>query len=125
MTGIVLCEDKNTQISTHTSLAGRDKVCFLSTAHAVISTHTSLAGRDGEKQRKEKTGWKFLLTRPSRDVTKSNRVEKSHADISTHTSLAGRDCYLIHVHFIINVISTHTSLAGRDNLLSDLITALA
>ena len=33
----------------------------------------------------------FLLTRPSRDVTKSERYNSLFSVISTHTSLAGRD----------------------------------
>ena len=34
---------------------------------------------------------KFLLTRPSRDVTLENVCKMLEALISTHTSLAGRD----------------------------------
>ena len=36
---------------------------------AFISTHTSLAGRDPEKRRFLRISFRFLLTRPSRDVT--------------------------------------------------------
>ena len=55
-------------ISTHTSLAGRDVAYLAVKYRLLISTHTSLAGRDSELG--------------------------SFADdaiISTHTSLAGRD----------------------------------
>ena len=78
-------------ISTHTSLAGRDRV-KIPTGHLIdISTHTSLAGRDHNRQQ--------------------NIIR---LQISTHTSLAGRDVfrYCNPIHFCI---STHTSLAGRDS----------
>ena len=39
--------------------------------HYNISTHTSLAGRDNEGNSAEESLKKFLLTRPSRDVTHS------------------------------------------------------
>ena len=56
-------------ISTHTSLAGRDANAADSVVAIRISTHTSLAGRDQQA------------------------ILKSDSDfISTHTSLAGRDC---------------------------------
>ena len=56
----------------------------------------------------------FLLTRPSRDVTKPALPVICTACISTHTSLAGRDGDPGAVHEG-DQISTHTSLAGRDN----------
>ena len=77
-------------ISTHTSLAGRDKKRLVYERYGIISTHTSLAGRDGSVER---------------------RIRKDA--ISTHTSLAGRDCLCTRSQ-ALQTISTHTSLAGRD-----------
>ena len=57
--------------------------------------------------------YKFLLTRPSRDVTKQLRDKILISLISTHTSLAGRDAIALAVEQE-KEISTHTSLAGRD-----------
>ena len=57
------------KISTHTSLAGRDQRLEQSHDVAFISTHTSLAGRDQIAHRTMLTPPRFLLTRPSRDVT--------------------------------------------------------
>ena len=37
-----------------------------------ISTHTSLAGRDDREMVDERMEYKFLLTRPSRDVTSTS-----------------------------------------------------
>ena len=78
----------------------------------------------------------FLLTRPSRDVTREREQLVAAWRISTHTSLAGRDGALIarrksKALFLLTrpsrdvtftawqdggatQISTHTSLAGRD-----------
>ena len=56
-----------------------------------ISTHTSLAGRDKISFRLIETFFIFLLTRPSRDVTDTQPSISAQASISTHTSLAGRD----------------------------------
>ncbi len=56
---------------------------------------------------------KFLLTRPSRDVTDQYNTGMYNGMISTHTPLAGRD--ELWKRFGRNVkISTHTPLAGRD-----------
>ena len=63
----------NHGISTHTPLAGRDQRIFLLSRQRIISTHTPLAGRD-------------FLGRCRCDV-----------GISTHTPLAGRDRYILHV----------------------------
>ena len=61
----------------------------------------------------DKPVYGFLLTRPSRDVTKIAPKDSSAEQISTHTSLAGRD--VNHpFHKNKSHISTHTSLAGRD-----------
>ena len=80
-----------------------------------ISTHTSLAGRDKIRQNAVENQSKFLLTRPSRDVTFHNyRIELVLPYISTHTSLAGRDGTGRDKRFPDFYISTHTSLAGRD-----------
>ena len=108
-----------------------------------ISTHTPLAGRDNEHNccgglyvrflltrpsrdvtRNTGTGHKkikFLLTRPSRDVTASLFCVFNASQISTHTPLAGRD-HLSKVFYRLYNISTHTPLAGRDSfqLLPDL-----
>ena len=57
-------------ISTHTSLAGRDKLLYQRFPPNIrISTHTSLAGRDPSFSHNSLVLCKFLLTRPSRDVT--------------------------------------------------------
>ena len=57
------------QISTHTSLAGRDAKQKAEKADKKISTHTSLAGRDETGAFFMQKNDRFLLTRPSRDVT--------------------------------------------------------
>ena len=104
--------------------------------HLHISTHTSLAGRDHSFSGRRNPIRKFLLTRPSRDVTPilssdsfvilflltrpSRDVTHVLADdlprfqISTHTSLAGRDSENFSSWQGLT-ISTHTSLAGRDS----------
>ena len=56
---------------------------------------------------------RFLLTRPSRDVTEISRENLLDFKISTHTPLAGRDMHQIAVEVYLQ-ISTHTPLAGRD-----------
>ena len=56
---------------------------------------------------------KFLLTRPSRDVTPTVTQVTVTGAISTHTSLAGRDPEDPDGPGGLQ-ISTHTSLAGRD-----------
>ena len=80
--------------------------------------------------------FKFLLTRPSRDVTPSIRKHGAYMTISTHTPLAGRDrrgrtsrrrpqtflltrpsrdvTTTVDDSSLIFKISTHTPLAGRD-----------
>ena len=78
-------------ISTHTPLAGRDRLHFAAVLIVFISTHTPLAGRD------------YPSSSRSQDFV-----------ISTHTPLAGRD---MSIHTSIargDGISTHTPLAGRD-----------
>ena len=57
---------------------------------------------------------KFLLTRPSRDVTFFRSLPFSAITISTHTPLAGRDRLFVTCLSSSNIISTHTPLAGRD-----------
>ena len=84
-----------------------------SSADPTISTHTPLAGRDANAFFPLEAYIKFLLTRPSRDVTEWNRAELETAVISTHTPLAGRDTNIIRKNTSIG-ISTHTPLAGRD-----------
>ena len=56
-----------------------------------ISTHTPLAGRDVIREDTEDVTYRFLLTRPLRDVTQFNRSGWDSRRISTHTPLAGRD----------------------------------
>ena len=58
------------EISTHTSLAGRDIIGFIHIYMVYISTHTSLAGRDA-----------------------AGYTAHGRSAISTHTSLAGRGCH--------------------------------
>ena len=56
---------------------------------------------------------RFLLPRPSRDVTEKCMSKEIDAEISTPTPLAGRD--IIHIPIIRGkLISTPTPLAGRD-----------
>ena len=81
-------------ISTHTSLAGRDDWKFWGLRKDWISTHTSLAGRDFWLFVMIVLWIRFLLTRPSRDVTFFDHKSIQNRVISTHTSLAGRD-YLL------------------------------
>ena len=56
---------------------------------------------------------RFLLTRPSRDVTNIQLVHHVCHNISTHTPLAGRDKEQMQKVNAMQ-ISTHTPLAGRD-----------
>ena len=56
-------------ISTHTPLAGRDAISFEMCESDLISTHTPLAGRDVTGGDYTGSAERFLLTRPSRDVT--------------------------------------------------------
>ena len=56
-----------------------------------ISTHTPLAGRDQRGGECDGKTEKFLLTRPSRDVTDTDQATAQVDEISTHTPLAGRD----------------------------------
>ena len=58
---------------------------------------------------------RFLLTRPSRDVTHHGSNTGENIRISTHTSLAGRDSGWAAQFVVWARISTHTSLAGRDS----------
>ena len=57
------------RISTHTPLAGRDRMLKKLEIILVISTHTPLAGRDTVYHLLEYGVHLFLLTRPLRDVT--------------------------------------------------------
>ena len=57
----------------------------------MISTHTPLAGRDSIAENLSIAGNLFLLTRPSRGVTITAKMEHLLYLISTHTPLAGRD----------------------------------
>ena len=100
-------------VSTHMSLAGRDFRGLLELLNLAISTHTPLAGRNkvmkiiavmspnfyshaprgaqhGAADFKV-NGNQFLLTRPSRGATISILAATPEKLISTHTPLAGRD----------------------------------
>ena len=69
MTKRIENEIEEEEISTHTSLAGRDDSAEFLDIIRVISTHTSLAGRDNAASMALSFFVSFLLTRPSRDVT--------------------------------------------------------
>ena len=68
------------------------------------------------RQRSQYCSSRFLLTRPSRDVTGSPFSPSCTGMISTHTSLTGRDDTPPHCRPRTGIISTHTSLTGRDYL---------
>ena len=78
-----------------------------------ISTHTSLTGRDYTVVINARLNYEFLLTRPSRDVTGWFVLASLIINISTHTSLTGRD-QAAELPDTQALISTHTSLTGRD-----------
>ena len=101
-------------ISTHTSLAGRDWRDKETDCKIRISTHTSLAGRDQDGQL-DAYREKFLLTRPSRDVTLPGLVLRgTKSFLLTRPS---RDVtYALVLYRDRLPISTHTSLAGRDSV---------
>ena len=61
----------STEISTHTPLAGRDVGDQNKKRADGISTHTPLAGRDLQKLSSLNGFTRFLLTRPSRGVTRN------------------------------------------------------
>ena len=61
-------------ISTHTPLAGRDDYAYYFFPLVNISTHTPLAGRDRQALHNPLYNSEFLLTRPSRDVTKKSMI---------------------------------------------------
>ena len=124
-------------ISTHTSLAGRDIISCGEQYHLSIFLLTRPSRDVTSADKTGGTAKKFLLTRPSRDVTKFASLKSVWHNISTHTSLAGRDLsvfrdLLLSITFLLTrpsrdvtripffpvadfrAISTHTSLAGRD-----------
>ena len=108
-------EARRLAVSTHASLAGRDRPLSAIAAltqrfyprvpcgtrlhgaaqgkiFITVSTHASLAGRDGRgglRRGKDWTG--FLPTRPLRDATVHGIVDALEIRVSTHASLAGRD----------------------------------
>ena len=105
----------STSISTHTSLTGRDTTSVKVRKIYSISTHTSLAGRDAGDCLTKCVLHKFLLTRPSRDVTRIAShsfcvmgflLTRPSRDVTNPTLLLP----------LLTVISTHTSLAGRDQI---------
>ena len=93
-------------ISTHTPLAGRDGHTHCMGYPDAISTHTPLAGRDQQIFRAVEDLLRFLLTRPSRDVTLPLLHLHIESEISTHTPLAGRDLFhIIHNDFFCDFYS--------------------
>ena len=103
------------KISTHTSLAGRDEaIKAVNDSAKFLLTRPS---RDVTKMSPASSSiWSFLLTRPSRDVTYYPAGDVKNVNISTHTSLAGRDPATAKEFSEYEYISTHTSLAGRDEI---------
>ena len=103
-------------ISTHTPLAGRDAYADDVKILSIISTHTPLAGRDLGGMENSSYDIRFLLTRPSRDVTLRKRWNlKFPKFLLTRPS---RDVTKRHTQLIQFIeISTHTPLAGRDQFL--------
>ena len=87
-----------------------------STIQDLLAFLLTRPSRDVTKTRKRpQKPFKFLLTRPSRDVTEADYPNGSWRNkISTHTSLAGRDLKALQEENAQLKISTHTSLAGRD-----------
>ena len=79
----------------------------------LISTHTPLAGRDRLRAVLRASTVKFLLTRPSRGATKNPTVAITlEAFLLTRPS---RGATISRKHIlIVDTISTHTPLAGRD-----------
>ena len=69
MTRNVYYDNEKVEISTHTPLTGRDMYIELYYTLVRISTHTPLTGRDFFRGFYPHVLWKFLLTRPLRDVT--------------------------------------------------------
>ena len=87
----------NRWISTHTPLTGRDEESIVYKSLLKISTHTPLTGRDSMSGGTASAVHLFLLTRPLRDVTYSQRHRSEEPDISTHTPLTGRDRYILYL----------------------------
>ena len=105
-------------ISTHTSLAGRDRtgavfnllydVFLLTRPSRDVTTSArdritfspfllTRPSRDVTRMRTLNANQqRFLLTRPSRDVTNAEALHFAALPISTHTSLAGRDRYILY-----------------------------
>ena len=123
------------RISTHTPLAGRDKVRSLIFLIFVISTHTPLAGRDALTGRQCHSVqdfyshapcgarlpqpsiydlfFSFLLTRPLRGATLPNSRFALPVLFLLTRPLRGATIATQKSAWL-QVISTHTPLAGRD-----------
>ena len=103
----------DSDISTHTPLAGRDNMIV---PEAVTSINFYSHAPRGARLCRI---WKilrrhgFLLTRPSRGATRHFSATMQQTVISTHTPLAGRDHNCLYNGCDCR-ISTHTPLAGRD-----------
>ena len=78
-----------------------------------ISTHASLAGRDRNCQRMREYHQHFNPRVPCGTRRFMLEWSNKHEQISTHASLAGRDAKHI-IWVCMSRISTHASLAGRD-----------
>ena len=96
------------------------RICLPERNPEAISTHTPLAGRDSGSAAYAGRCRKFLLTRPSRDVTRKGQKQVTKKLISTHTPLAGRDSIALLI-IALTSISTHTPLAGRDFMITGIV----
>ena len=126
--------DTSRHISTHTPLAGRDKLNQLVPGLNLISTHTPLAGRDADDFWKL-IGFSNFYSHAPCGARPTKLFLILFNQISTHTPLAGRDLNILRlvnsVEFLLTrplrgatntslfdlpivSISTHTPLAGRD-----------
>ena len=101
------------QISTHTPLAERDlnPVQEVGAAVTFLLTRPSRSVTKTEQKFQRFCG--FLLTRPSRSVTDTTGEMTVSCTISTHTPLAERDIIERDTRAAVE-ISTHTPLAERD-----------
>ena len=106
------------RVSTHTSLAGRDELFQFFPFILRVSTHTSLAGRDCAGYSNLDILRKFLLTRPSRDVTISPDTNSPILEAFLLTRPSRDVTIFLRSYHPSRRVSTHTSLAGRDQIVS-------
>ena len=78
-------------ISTHTPLAGRDKLDDIALIAANNFYSHAPCGARRSQQIASRKVLEFLLTRPLRGATVRGQPTKKGSEISTHTPLAGRD----------------------------------